>query len=72
MRKIILFGALAIGAAILADAFASDPDIAQSVSPYAAVAPSYQPTTREGRAAYVDPTPVSAIKAAATVPANNR
>jgi hypothetical protein len=54
MLRIILLGAAAVGLAIFADSYASDPQVASAVSPYAAVAPIYTPSAVEGRAAYVD------------------
>jgi hypothetical protein len=54
MLRIILLGAAAVALAIFAEAFASDPNLAQTVSPYAALAPFYASSPVEGRAAYVD------------------
>jgi hypothetical protein len=66
MVRIILLGAAAVALAIFAEAYASDPNLAQTVSPYAAVAPFYASSPVEGRAAYVDRSaPAAALNDAA-------
>jgi hypothetical protein len=61
MIRIIFLGAVAIALALVADAYVSDPNVAQVVSPYAALAPTYAPSPVEGRAAFVDfPAPAGA------------
>ena len=54
MVRIILLGAAAVALALFAEAYASDPNLAQTASPYAALAPFYASSPVEGRAAYVD------------------
>ena len=71
MLRIILLGAAAVALAILVDAYASDPNLGQAVSPYAAVAPIYAPSAVEGRAAFVDRSAPSASQGDPAAPDAN-
>jgi hypothetical protein len=64
MLRIILLGAAAVALALFADVYASDPNLTQGVSPYAALAPFYAPPPVEGRAAYVNRSAPSAMQGA--------
>jgi hypothetical protein len=68
MFKIILLGAAAVALAIVADAYATDPNLGQAVSPYAGLATIYTPSAVEGRAAYVDRAALPPAQASASAP----